>query len=144
MADVWFSPSSIRFTWEQVIWLLGFLSMLKRGDYPPEPVESGYFDTPIGKKTVPHRAHFETPVLIAVEIEERLALTGQDGEMVRAFYCKGLREDEIARLVNCDELDVWRRINRALRYIKGSRRKRRSYQEFCQHKGRKYEVLLSG
>ena len=39
-----------------------------------------------------------------------------DGYLVTCIYEKGLEASVLARLLHCEERDIWRRVSRALRY----------------------------
>jgi len=82
LMDDWYSPGEIRFNREQMMWLIRYLEMLKKGNWPPNPQGSGYIDAPLSRKTGRKGAYFETPCQFAAEVEMRLKRTGADGDML--------------------------------------------------------------
>ena len=74
----WYSPHSVTaYTKAQVKWLVPLLPMLRNGEYPPKPSDSGFFDQagysqhhskPWGK--------FELPAGIAAELDKRITKCG--------------------------------------------------------------------
>lgn len=137
MTDRWFAPKDICFTIEQVIWLLENLSAIREGNWPPRP--SGYVEPKIYVKHG-HHAYYEVPVMIAAELLVRLENAGQDGAMARMLYVYGEDEGAIARHWHTTSDIVTYRINRALRYCSGWKR-RRAYE---QRKNTVKGVIFSG
>lgn len=134
-AEEWYKPGDIRFNRQQIIWLLGYLPTLREGIWPPNPKDTGYVDAPQGKNSRAARGgYFERACDIAAEVEKRLEACHLDGHLLEASYTWGKSEAELARVHGLTLPDFYRRVNRALRYISGWRRKRRSYEEFCGHR----------
>ena len=134
-----YSPASIVFNQEQVLWLLKSLPLLRTGSWPPDFKETGY--TGSKKRTINHRAYFETPVAIAGELDWRLESVGIDGIMLE-FVASSDTDDRLqleqhlAVALRTDINSIDRRINQALKYISGFHRKSRSYKAFRNHKGK--------
>ena len=128
----WWPPGEIRFSFEQVVWLLSWLSELRGGFYPPDHRETGYYDTPIVRKDKrkKRRAYFTTPVEFAAEIDQRLAMTGFDRYLVEDRYLNGIYEDEIARKLNMSAEEIWYRIRSAVWSVCGQKRKKTPYSLF--------------
>lgn len=124
----WFAPKDIVFNLEQVKWLLANLYDLICGTWPPEPKDSGYTDTI--QRTRSYKAPFVKACDIAGELEARINKTGRDGHFLRTHYCDCVGVDRIAILSGLGISQVERRINSALWYCVGWRRKRISYKEF--------------
>ena len=113
----WFSPSEIRFTREEMIWLITWLTLLQEGRWPPEHKETGYTGHQGSRG---HRAPFETPVQFAAEVDTRLKTTGEAGEAL---------VDEIqSGIVDYEGLS--RPARRVLNYISGWRRRRQTYSQW--------------
>lgn len=121
MAKDWYSPREIRFTREQVLWLLRNLPTLKEGYWPIEA--SSYIDIPIGKKSSKSGAYFETPTQFAAEIETRLERAGIDGLILEAIECWDKSEASLAAYLRMPEWVIGRRRRRALAFVAGWRRK---------------------
>jgi len=115
---IWAAPGAVYFNLEQVEWLLPQLKSLREGFYLPEP-SSGYTDCFSIQHS--HRAPFEKAVLIAAEIDIRLAHTGLDRYLVEDKHCRGLSESEIAKSLTMSELEVYKRIRSAVSYIASGR-----------------------
>lgn len=126
----YYQVSEIKFCSNQVIWLITHLGMLKVGNYPPDPRGTGYTDPGILVRRGKPRAYYETPCLLAAEVEWRLDQAGQDGKQL----VEEILEQEVFK-------DFSWRAKRALAYISGFNRKHyrdgtiKSYQEFIQKKG---------
>jgi len=131
----WYSPHSIKFSKAEVKWLISILPLLRSGFYPPNPKESGYTDSKIYSKRVFRGAKFETPVLLATELDMRLERCGQDGLLLEFLYSQDPADElqVIQHIAGCLNTDIWevnRRIGRALRYVCGRNFKNSTYKEF--------------
>jgi len=130
----------IKYTARQCLWLLRHLLTLKVGDYPPDPAGagSGYTEFRGGKRPTKHRASFETPALVAAELEVRLSKCGLDGLILRDLIMLGDPPEYLARCLGMSQEMINRRSMRALKYIssekRGWKRRRISYQEFVGHR----------
>ena len=126
MAKVWYSPGEIRFTRQQVLFLIRNLLILREGSWPAEA--SSYVDIP-GKKTGRHKAYFETPIEYAAEIQSRLEKAGIDGLILEAIECWDKSEASMANYLRMPEWSVRNRYKRVLAFVAGWRRKP-SYENF--------------
>ena len=61
MTEQWNSYGAFRFTREKVMWVLQNRSSFEKGEWPPEPIVSGYTENKIGKKDVKAEASFVKP-----------------------------------------------------------------------------------
>lgn len=143
MNDEWYAPNQIKYTKDQMLWLLNHLPDLRLGYWPPNPQGSGYVDMPINKKAVKAKAHFITAVEVAAEIDDRLEQCGLDGLLVEANYTWDKSIDSLVKASSLDFYEVVRRISRALKYISSgydrrwhTTRKREgvSYTEWISHR----------
>jgi len=131
----WYPPHQITFRPEHMIFLIKHLPLLQEGRYPPDPIGTGYVDAPIVRRGTKHKSYFEAPAQLAAELEARLEQCGQDGLILEAVVCWGKTTEYLMRAFNCDERKLAKRINSALAYISGWKRKQSSYKNFVQHKG---------
>lgn len=122
--DCWFSPGEIRYTREQVLFILENTEILKEGLWPPEPKETGYTDE--GKHPVACHAPYEVACMIIGEVEARLKSCGEAGEALAD-------EAKYIELIDC----LSRPARRALNYVSGFRRRRQSYSRWCWEQERK-------
>lgn len=134
--NTWFSPAEIRFSQEQVVWLLQNLEILRSGCWPPEYKETGYSGS---KTTQKRRAPFDTPACILSELEKRIERAGIDGILLEFVYSTDSQdrlslESHIASAMRLELRAIERRVEAALRYVCGEKRKYRSYKEFREHK----------
>ena len=53
---------------------------------------------------------------MAAEATLRVGRAGADGDLVMVIYADGWEAHKIARLLRCEERDIWGRVSRALRY----------------------------
>jgi len=139
MAEEWYSPRDIIFTREQNIWLLNNLELISSGRWPADPRPTGYTG---GSKGKSQRAPFEVPCQISGELLVRVETTGRDGLMLLAYYRDNWELERIAKLVQCDESQVQRKINSSLWYCCGWRRKLYSYEDFKNHRKRWQPVRI--
>jgi len=130
MIDDWYSYGQFKFNEFQMQWAINNLALLKTGYWVPPP--EGYGER-VNHSTLKGEASFVKPEIIAAEVESRLEMTGRDGDLCMLHYHNGMAEYEIARLMNWDVWEVTRRIDRAMRYMSGWKRKKRTYQEFINH-----------
>jgi len=122
----WYSPGEIVFSVSQVIWLLTIYELGILREWPKDPfgVRS--------EQLVPH-AYFENPTAVWMEFMPRLVAAGRDGEMAIDFYCYQKNESRISQIYNCHFSEVSIRIERAIKYMSGKNRRRRSYHDFVTH-----------
>lgn len=143
MDDIWFSPSSIRFTREQVIWLLAHLQSISEGYWPTEHEEGGYVYMGGSRRSGRHRGYFETPVAIGAELKVRMERCETDG-LALDYYLSSDTTDKLdlqlklARYLDTTQKRINRRLGWALGYCCGWHRKQVSYHRYCVHR-RSYE-----
>lgn len=134
----WHNPHSIRFSRQQIKWLISILSILRDGEYPPNPKESGYTDQGIQSRQFRPGAKFETPAGIAAELDYRIQRAGLDGLLLELLYTNEPDDElfviqHIAYALNEEVIDIEQRIKNALTYISGDGRKVPSYYKFLRH-----------
>lgn len=132
MKLIWAAPSDLHYSRDQVVFLLDHLEMLREGEYPPEPVSSGY----IGGRGKRNRsqANFIVPTEIAAEIDIRLAKCGLDRYLVEDRYLEGLDERAISKKTGIDEEEVSKRINSVIVYLTYKKHLEYTYKEFKRRK----------
>lgn len=109
--NLWWKPSDVKFTRDQVRWLIFMLPILKTGRWPRDPNQNT--TDAFGKsQTVSFHAPFENPCMFAAEIEQRLERTGLSGKLL--YY--QLRND-------CTWVELEKAAKDALYYCCGWRRK---------------------
>jgi len=142
LTEAYYKPNEIWQKWSenQVKWLIPYLPLLRGGSYPRDPKETGFYDTPIGKRQIKAKASFITASEIASELDFRLCQCREDGLFLEMVYSQP--EDiyfvmqHISSALNVDVNTVERNVHTALRYVCGKNRKRRSYHQFRNHKRR--------
>lgn len=145
----WYSPHSIRFSRQQVKWLIPLLPMLRNGEYPPSGKETGYTDAGGGKPVFKPGAKFELPAGIAAELDVRIQRAGVDGLMLEFLYAFE-PEDEIfviehiAQCLNLERREVAQRIRNALYYVSGADRKAGSYSQYVKDNSRYLKLKERG
>ncbi len=130
----WYSPGQIKFRREHMKFLIKSLPMLQEGKYPPNPIGTGYYNFKISRKGGRQLAYFESPTILAAEVEQRLALCGRDGIILEAILCWGKKPEYLMSAFELNERQLERRIDEALRYISGWERREKSYKEFRTHR----------
>lgn len=116
MMAVWYSPADIRFTRNQVFFLIQNLPLLRDGFYPPDPITNGYIGADRKQNL---RAPFTVPCELASEIDKRLESTELYGKLLlleakASFQIWQLSKDAFL----------------ALNYCSGWRRRRMSFSEW--------------
>ena len=138
----WYSPGEIRFTVQEVLWLLHNLGTLGGGNWPPET--SSYVDIS-GKKSGRRKAPFVTPIEFAAEIETRLEKCGIDGLILEAIECWDKTTASMASYFRMPEWSIRKRRKIALGYIASGparrwhttkKRKAETYEQFKLRKHR--------
>ncbi len=104
--------------------MLNNVSLLREGEWPPEPKDSGYIDSPISKRAVKGEAPFIKPASVIAELDIRLENTRTDGLMLEAHYGWGKSSESLAKHLRITEGDVSRRMESALSFITGWKRKK--------------------
>jgi len=112
---VWVSAGSLKYDREHNEFILPYLVELREGRYPLRHKETGYAGG--GRSTRLTTAPFEKAILVAAELDRRLARTGQDRSMVELSYCDNWDDNSIARHFNLEEWYVRRQIENAISYI---------------------------
>lgn len=121
MTEAYYKLGEIRFTRKQCIFLILHIETLELGNWPVNPLGSGYIDIPLKSKRAKHEAHFTRPVEMAAEIKIRLRTTGDAGEALVDEIHAGITEFE----------DLSRPAKRAANYVSGWRRRRMSFTKWC-------------
>ena len=125
----WFSYGEIKYTLDQILFLLEHKDLLESGRWPPEHKDSGYTGSSKGR-AYRTEGYFVKPVIIIAELTTRLKDCNLDGELVIERYTNGYDEMDLADRHKLDYFDVIKRISTALSYCRGYRRKRTNYQEY--------------
>lgn len=115
----------IKFTQDQVKWLLEIVPLLRNGWWPEsEDCQGGHS----------RRAYWQTPIEVAIELDARLEKTGLDGAMAEGRYTLAKSYESLSRQYNLDHEYVERRIRRVIVYMSGWRRKNRTYKQWIEHR----------
>ncbi len=125
----WFSYGEIRYTLDQVLFLLAHKELLESGHWPPQHNDSGYIGSSKGR-AYKAEGYFVKPVIIIAELNVRLEAAGDDGELVVERYTGGYDEMDIAEWRGLDYWEVVKKIDTALSYCQGGNRKRTKYQAY--------------
>ena len=139
MSDKYFNLWEIRYSKDQIRWLIPILPALRLGQYPQRISDTGYFDPQISGKGGTPKTPFARAVEIAAEIDARIEACKLDGLMLEFLY-SGDSEDmmmvmaHIGIMMSLSVYQVRDRVKAALNFVKGYRRKRCSYQDFCNHR----------
>ena len=140
MTEKYWSIYEIRFTKEQIVWLIKQLPLLRMGVYLPKTTDTGYFDPQISGKGGTPKTPYARAVEVAAELDFRIESAGLDGLMLEMLF-SGDTQDMLSMMahmgncLDCPLENIQHRIRRALSFIKGFRRKR-NYQDFVNHRRR--------
>jgi hypothetical protein len=118
-SDEWYSYKEFNFTRPQTYWAIQNLSTLEQGEWPSEPVETGYTESPIGITSVRAEGNFVKPAIIASEIDVRLKGCGIAGELL---LVEAKHDTEMYYLTSTSRL--------ALNYCSGWKRRKESFSKF--------------
>lgn len=120
MIDIWWPPNEIFYKKEQVVWLLENLLLLREGFYPPD---SRSCEVSVRRGATP----FLMAALIAAELDYRINMCGDDGQMLLAQYTYMITDAEIEfkfKHLRGMPYNRERRISSALSFCSGNKRKR--------------------
>jgi hypothetical protein len=79
-------------------------------------------------------AYFETPIQMIAEVTWRLDRCGKDGELAYAHLAKHYDLVTLASLIGTNVGRLEGRIERAIRYCTGKRRRKVTYRDFVRHR----------
>ncbi len=129
MLDNFWYPNQIKFSQNQVRWLLPYLKELREGLFPSNPHETGYVGS---SHSHSQKAPFENICLIAAELDIRLAACFPDGILVEEHY-SGLSFVELSKKYHQSVIDIERGINNAVSYISSGNCQRWhiDHKDFC-------------
>jgi hypothetical protein len=129
MIDVYYKPSDIHFSREQMFWLISVLPCLEEGSWPLNPCITGYTEAEnTGRVNTSSRAPFETAIQIYTEVTYRLALTGKDGQTLYWEIQQG-KVEEYQFLCPAAK--------QAINYMSGWRRRKWPYRKWCYEQSHK-------
>ena len=138
-ADIYFNIWEIRFTQDQIKWLIPILPALRLGHFPAKTTDTGYFDPQISGKGGTPKTPFARAVEVAGELDYRIEAAGLDGLLLEFLY-SGDTQDMLSMMQHIGNClgysldDVRRHVNSALSFVKGYRRKRCNYRDFVNHR----------
>ncbi len=137
MANDWYSPASIErhYSKTMVKFLIPLLPILRLGEFPPNPKESGYVDPATKQRHVSAKAKFLQAADIAAELDKRITNAKLDGLLMEFYYSADVedllfRAEHIAQCLAMPVSDVTKRIRNALFFVSGQKRKAGSYEAF--------------
>ena len=99
----------------RILYVLQNLAIFRSGIIPDYRI-TGYTSAEHVHHSIKAMAAFIPGVEMAAEATMRVSRAGADGDLVMAIYADGWEAHKIARLLRCEERDIWRRVSRALRY----------------------------
>lgn len=140
----WYSQHRVSsFTKPQVRWLIPHLGMIRNGDFPKNPKDTGYTDTGIKSRQFKAGAAFETAAGIAAELDLRIQRAGLDGLLLELLYTNDPDDEvfviqHIAEALNLETREVYQRIRNALYYVSGRDRKQTSYANYVRDQRYRY------
>ena len=136
MTEEFYSPASINFSREQVIWLIKHFNLLIDGIWPSDHKVTGY----TGKKhKVSHVSYFETTKQVMAELVPRIERIGRDAlPLLFAFTHDADQQiyvrDMLASCLRVEPYELDERVEDAITYITGSRAKKMGYVEWKKQK----------
>jgi hypothetical protein len=133
--EPWWPPGSIIPTRKQVWWLLSNLDTIRAGLWPSEHRETGYAGSKSRHRK--HSANYERPIQVSSELLQRIEKCWPDSAWLMLAVAYEDVEQVISNGENQDIRKIKRRINSALSYICGRKRKPYSYKEFKSHRKRR-------
>lgn len=136
MTERWYNYSEIRYTREQVLFLLQNGSLLRAGFWPVKPDDSGYTGSMHGKQ-FKSEGNFIKATTIIAELDTRITKCGDDGLALEFAVCLSDGDDvylmqRVADYQHRSYEDVKQGIKSALLYCCGWRRKRDSFKRYCE------------
>ncbi len=129
----WYKFGEIRFTTDQVWWMLENWHAFEANRWPTDP--HSQVDAMPGRVGFGHRAGFENALLVRAELARRLArCRQQDVTLTMLHLADSQPLEELAVLLNTSIYRLKRRVWRVVRYVSGWRPRAITYEEFCQHR----------
>lgn len=125
----WFDPAVIYYCPHQIEFIITNLDMLEQGRWPPEGVDTGYYDTG-GRKLRRGGAYFEIPVAIASDVILRLDRCGKDGTLTRQVLAEGWNVDILAEIQGKPMYLLKAKVRRVINYCSGKRAKQITFDEW--------------
>lgn len=126
----WYSFREIRFTQEEITWVLCNAELIKAGEWPPEPITSSYTALPSIRKGGGKNARFTKPIEVIAEIERRLEHCGLDGLLAYLYYSYGFDENLLSKYYRLEPGEVKHRIGAVIWFISGWNFYMRPYRRF--------------
>ena len=137
----YYSPHAIKYTRQQIRWLIPLMPLLRSGIYPtkssytPKDNQSGYLEYKVLVKRGNPQAKFVRAAEIAAELDYRTQRCGLDGLLLELLYTTEPDDElfmiqHIAVALSEDIERVSRRIRNALQFCSGSGRKVARYKEW--------------
>jgi hypothetical protein len=124
----WYSPNEINFTrWQLTTFVIPNIDLIRQGEWPPEP--SGYVDLAPGRTNNQRCARFVPAIDIAAEYDIRIEQLPFPW-LLDKVYADGWLHQRVARYYHISYKDVRVLENLYLGYVKGSERKRMTYEEW--------------
>ncbi len=105
----------IHFSRRKIIYILSYLNTFRSGTIPDFRV-TGYTQSEHVSHAIRQMASFVPAVELAAEATMRVERARSDGSLAMLVYAYGVPVEKLARLMNCETVDIWQRVNRALRY----------------------------
>jgi hypothetical protein len=128
---------------QSIIWVLNYSNLIESGKWPQRT--TGYTNNPdLVQTSIRGGAKFVAPVEVIAEIKARLDLTGQDGKAAYFHHAFGIPIEDIAELLNWDYSMTKRRINRAIAFSCGYKRRRENYRDFTHYRGKRSDNMAQG
>lgn len=125
MSTLWWQPSEIRFTKQQLKqFILPNLEELREGHYPSAP---GGRSTQHGQSKL---APFIVAIDIAAEIDSRLGSIPNHA-LIEDYFSQDIEEREICRRYHLSIYSFHRELNKMITYLSGWKRKRIDYPSWC-------------
>ncbi len=135
MIEEYYKPSEIRYTREQIMWLLR--NVLFQDTWPSDHrTETGY--TGSKHRTVGHHANFETIKMITAELSARMKLCGAAGLYLEYLTCMDFDDYDsmcarLAGYFSTTPREVSYQATLALRFCCRRKRKLVTFKYFCKY-----------
>ena len=130
----WWDPAEIRYTYPQLIWLLGHLHELEAGCYPGIDNELRlpggdimHITKGCARSVMLYKPNADA-LRIARELHARLLLCQRDGQVVKARFVEKRSMEEVCRQFGLEPRMVYYCTRRCLDFMQGSARPKGGYQ----------------
>lgn len=140
--DPYFPLAGFRFTFASIKFVLEHWEQIGEGNWPL--VVSGYTQAPLTQSSTRAGAKFVGAAEIWAEISWRLERCGRDGKLALAYHANGVPLEDLVQITGIQDINrIQRRINQAIVYSCGYRRRTESYRDYRRNRWKRVRQVVA-